>query len=74
MSDAMYPPRRSNEGSMMTDLLNSARLLSQPGQVVEVRAITNEGMASGYFDSPDTLAEKVAALDSVPGVQGIYVT
>ncbi len=59
---------------MMTDLLNSARLLSQPGQVVEVRAITNEGMASGYFDSPDTLAEKVAALDSVPGVQGIYVT
>ena len=58
----------------MFDLLTAARFFAQPGQVVEVRAITDEGVASGYFDSPKELAEKMEALDGLPTVQGVYVT
>ncbi len=39
-------------------------LLFEPGQVIEVSAITEEGMASGYFDDPEALAEAVAPLDA----------
>jgi hypothetical protein len=59
---------------MSDEVLTAARLLFTPGQVVEVRAITDDGMASGYFDSPEELAGKVEALDGMPAVQGIYVT
>jgi len=48
-------------------------LLFEPGQVIEVRAITEEGMASGYFDDPKALAAAVAPLDAA-GTAGIYVT
>jgi len=48
-------------------------LLFAPGQVIEVRAITEEGMASGYFDDPEALAAAVAPLDA-SGTAGIYVT
>lgn len=59
---------------MSNEVLTAARILIAPGQVVEVRAITDDGIASGYFDSPEVLAAKVEALDGLPGVQGIYVT
>ena len=42
--------------------------------MVEVRAITDDGIASGYFDDPASLAGSVDVLDSVPAIQGIYVT
>jgi len=48
-------------------------LLFEPGQVVEVRAITEEGMASGYFDDPAALVAAVEPLDAA-GTAGIYVT
>jgi len=47
--------------------------LCAPGQVVEVRAITEEGMASGYFNDLDALAAAVEPLDAA-GVQGTYIT
>ncbi|MFA5213599.1 MAG: hypothetical protein WC406_09715, partial [Methanoregula sp.] len=50
------------------------RMLAAPGQVTEVRAITDDGIASGYFDSAEALAAKVDPLDAIPGVQGIYIT
>ena len=59
---------------MTNDILTAVHLLSTPGQKIEVRAITEDGVASGYFDSPEELAAKVEALDSMPNVQGIYVT
>ena len=59
---------------MTHESLQAARVLFEPGQVIEVRAITDDGMASGYFDDPEQLAERVDALDTLPGVQGIYVT
>ncbi|MDO9035870.1 MAG: hypothetical protein Q7U51_11780, partial [Methanoregula sp.] len=59
---------------MADEVLTAARTLITPGQVVEVRAITDDGIASGYFDSPEELAAKVATLDGVPSVQGVYVT
>jgi hypothetical protein len=59
---------------MHNEISTAANLLFTPGQIIEVRAITDEGMASGYFDSIDDLAAKVETLDVLPHVQGIYVT
>ena len=59
---------------MSNEVLTAARILIAPGQVVEVRAITDDGIASGYFDSAEVLAAKVEALDGLQSVQGIYVT
>jgi hypothetical protein len=59
---------------MTVEVLNATRILFSPGQVVEVRAITDDGMASGYFNSAEELAVKVETLDSLPNVLGIYVT
>lgn len=59
---------------MTEAILRALRVLTAPGQVVEVRAITDDGIASGYFDDPALLAGSVVVLDSVPAIQGIYVT
>ena len=48
-------------------------LLFPPGSVVEVRAFTEEGTASGYFSDMAALAAAASALDSA-GTSGIYVT
>ena len=36
----------------MSSIREAVDLLLRPGQVIEVRAISDEGMASGYFDNP----------------------
>ena len=59
---------------MTDEVSTAAHLLFTPGQIVEVRAITDDGMASGYFDSLKELAAKVESFDALPTVQGIYVT
>ncbi|MCG7845031.1 MAG: hypothetical protein MIO90_06335, partial [Methanomassiliicoccales archaeon] len=59
---------------MSHETLQAAQVLFAPGHVIEVRAITDEGMASGYFDDPETLAAAVDPLDGLSTVQGIYVT
>jgi hypothetical protein len=59
---------------MSDEILRTLQVLSAPGQVIEVRAITDDGIASGYFDDPALLAAAVEPLDSLPTVQGIYVT
>jgi hypothetical protein len=59
----------------LTDEIRRAlSLLFEPGQVVEVRAITEEGMASGYFDDFEALEKAIEPLESVFLVHGIYVT
>ncbi|HRU80873.1 MAG TPA: hypothetical protein P5515_10265, partial [Methanolinea sp.] len=55
------------------EITRALSLLFEPGRVTEVRAITEEGMASGYFDDHEALAAAVVPLD-VPGTTGIYVT
>jgi len=55
------------------EIAHTLSLLFSPGQIVEVRAITEEGMASGYFDEPGALAAAVEPLD-MAGTGGIYVT
>jgi len=70
---AMHEPCQPGIPAMkaMTDALS---VLFKPGQLVEVRAITDDGVASGYFNDPAALANAVSPLDTLPGVQGIYVT
>ncbi|MCE5297995.1 MAG: hypothetical protein LLF84_03495, partial [Methanoregulaceae archaeon] len=42
--------------------------------VVELRALTDHSVHSGYFDNFSVLADKVANLDTLPEIAGIYVT
>ena len=58
----------------MTSIHDSLTALFQPGQIIEVRAISDDGMASGYFDSFESLVSKVKILGDEGRYQGIYVT
>ncbi len=58
----------------MTSIHDSLTALFQPGQIIEVRAISDDGMASGYFDSFESLVQKVTILGDEGRYQGIYVT
>jgi len=55
------------------EIARALSLLFPPGAVVEVRAIGEEGMASGYFNDKAALVAAAETLDTA-GTQGIYVT
>jgi hypothetical protein len=48
--------------------------IAGPGQVVEVRALTDQYTHSGYFSDHDALIRSVEPLDTDSSVHGIYVT
>jgi len=48
--------------------------LAGPGQVIEVRALSDQHTHSGYFSDPEALIRAVEPLDADPSVHGIYVT
>ncbi|MDO8872294.1 MAG: hypothetical protein Q7V05_06140 [Methanoregula sp.] len=48
--------------------------IAGPGQVVEVRALTDQYTHSGYFSDHDALVRSVEPLDADGSVHGIYVT
>jgi len=56
------------------NILSALRILSKPGQVVETRIITGEGIGSGYYDNPEKLADAAAILDTNSQIKGIYIT
>lgn len=57
------------------EVRRAAGVLFAPGQVVEVRALSDGSRPrSGYFDDFDLLAEKVEALAADPSITGIYWT
>lgn len=49
-------------------------ILSPSGGVTELRALADNAVHSGYFNDLAALAERAASLDSLPEVQGVYVT
>jgi len=49
-------------------------VLTDPGQVIEVRALADTCTHSGYFNDTRALARIVEPLDTDPAVHGIYVT
>ena len=49
-------------------------LLFEPGSVFEVRAITDQGISSGYYDTPEKAESDVLLLDTDKATTGIYVT
>ncbi|GAB6286920.1 MAG: hypothetical protein STSR0009_31230 [Methanoregula sp.] len=59
---------------MTGSLRNTLGVLSAPGQVVEVRALAENGTDSGYFTDYEALARQVEALDCDPSVHGCYIT
>jgi len=48
--------------------------IAGPGQVIEVRALTDQFTHSGYFNDPALLVRAVEPLDADNSVHGIYVT
>ncbi|MDD3091865.1 MAG: hypothetical protein PHG80_09565 [Methanoregulaceae archaeon] len=59
---------------MSGEIQRALATLFRDGGVVELRALTDYLVHSGYFDNLDVLAEKAANLDTLPEVAGIYVT
>ena len=55
-------------------LRDAVARLAGPGQVVEVRALTDQFTHSGYFNDPAALIRAVEPLDADNSVHGIYVT
>jgi hypothetical protein len=62
-----------------TELRRAVEVLSEPGSVVELRAIKNGATAAGYFDDPEVLAGEAAKPDEqgfsvYPGTQATQTT
>ncbi len=55
-------------------LRDAVARIAGPGQVVEVRALTDQFTHSGYFSDFDALVRSVEPLDADGSVHGIYVT
>ena len=55
-------------------LRDAVARIAGPGQVVEVRALTDQFTHSGYFSDHDALVRAVEPLDADNSVHGIYVT
>ena len=55
-------------------LRDAVARLAGPGQIVEVRALTDQNTHSGYFNDFDALVRSVEPLDADNTVHGIYVT
>lgn len=61
--------------SVRSNILDAARFLFEPSQVVELRAIFKNGrIDSGYFDDFSLLAEAAAEMDKRADVSGVYWT
>jgi hypothetical protein len=64
-----------SDESVYSRVLRAARILFEPSQVVELRAIFKNGrIDSGYFDDFPMLAEAATTLDHRGDVSGIYWT
>ena len=55
-------------------LRDAVARIAGPGQIVEVRALTDQFTHSGYFSDFDALVRSVEPLDADGSVHGIYVT
>jgi len=55
-------------------LRDAVTRIAGPGQIVEVRALTDQFTHSGYFNDPALLVRAVEPLDADNSVHGIYVT
>ena len=55
-------------------LRDAVARIAGPGQVVEVRALTDQYTHSGYFSDPAALVRAVEPLDADNSIHGIYVT
>ncbi|MDE4908969.1 hypothetical protein L0665_10155 [Methanogenium marinum] len=56
------------------EIRKTLSLLFSEGTVVELRALGNGGVHSGYFTDHDALATRAAAMDTNTSIHGIYVT
>ena len=59
---------------MSGEIRKALATLFPGGGVVELRALADHSVHSGYFDDLDALADKAANLDTLQEVTGVYVT
>ncbi|MDD1730417.1 MAG: hypothetical protein LUQ50_15285 [Methanospirillum sp.] len=56
------------------EILGTLHCLFSPGQVIEVRILSEDGISSGYFNDFEKAAAAIRAQDRDPRGHGIYVT
>ena len=56
------------------EIRKALSLLFSDGAVVELRALGDGGVHSGYFTEMDTLAERATGMDTFQDIHGVYVT
>jgi len=59
---------------MSEEIAQALSLLFPDQGIAELRALADNAVHSGYFDRPEALASHASSLDSLPEVQGIYIT
>ncbi|WP_048148297.1 hypothetical protein [Methanolacinia paynteri] len=59
---------------MTEEIRKALATLFPGGEVVELRALGDYNIHSGYFDDYETLAEKAEKISRLSDVQGVYVT
>ncbi len=57
-----------------SEILGTLQCLFSPGQVIEVRILSEDGISSGYFNDFEKAAAAIGAQDRDPRGHGIYVT
>ncbi|MDE4908177.1 hypothetical protein L0665_06085 [Methanogenium marinum] len=63
-----------SESGSVSPVRQALSLLFSDGDVVEIRALGDGGVHSGYFTNFDTLAERAQAMDVFRDIKGVYVT
>jgi len=58
----------------MTGIRSALDLIIEAGAVFEIRAITDSGISSGYYDNPEKAEADVLILDADRTTTGIYLT
>ncbi len=60
--------------SQYTEILQTLKCLFSPGQVIEIRILSDDGVSSGYFNDFEMAAAAIGAQDRDPRGHGMYVT
>jgi len=58
----------------VTEVLSSLQYLFEPGQVIEIRTISGDGISSGYFDDLAKATTEILEREKDFRVSGIYAT
>jgi hypothetical protein len=68
------PMNEQKKQADLQEIEQAIAVLCEPGQVVEVRALSESGTVSGYYDDPEKLAKAVQRLSDGGNFDSVYYT